>query len=599
MNNSNQKLKFNNSGISQSGFANQGDLNRDVQEQMKFVNNYSSFTPNNTFANRVGNNPHMPQSDYSQFNVNSAFQVNTPIMTLPPDKNTHDTLYDNLNENLKKEAITEIRLNIDSLDRDTKIYPDPFKYTVTFGPVVNSGVDTTILRSELKNDLRQELKKMNKQRNPLDKKKASQEDFSDDLLIYSTNPNIIVNYDDKLKRVYNPYIVRDFRNVKFIRLDSVVLPRFNKVIINSAWNYCNICQDDILPCTCYVPKTYIKDDYERIRTQIILNDRYIPDDNHIGPLFTDRYVLINIKEISNNNNLATNHINTQSFTIFPDKFMGVLYFRGNPYYAVKIYKDSELGNINRLSFEFFDSWGAPIILNRLCVNYETNQIISTDVINPAYVNIQDVISDPKLNVFFINKMNEIVKCYVMVNYNIKCKIPFYFDKETIKLIDKQKNCSLPEEKCEDPANPCAPRVACEEPCGINKCKTFQNLSYPIFNKTLFEFTNIYTELNEFVSLQGFINVNKLTTTGKTVSVTINEYINNVFWYNYDKKFINEVIHNITALFNNYISFGYKVLDRLKMDALGIPLNKYFQNHLMFIVGTYQIELSTKVNYESR
>ena len=46
--------------------------------------------------------------------------------------------------------------------------------------------------------LKQELKKMNKQRNPLDKKKASQEDFSDDLLIYSTNPNIIVNYDDEL-----------------------------------------------------------------------------------------------------------------------------------------------------------------------------------------------------------------------------------------------------------------------------------------------------------------------------------------------------------------------------------------------------------------
>ena len=98
---------------------------------------------------------------------------------------------------------------------------------------------------------------------------------------------------------------------------------------------------------------------------------------------------------------------------------------------------------------------------------------------------------------------------------------------------------------------------------------------------------------------GFINVNKLTTTGKTVSVTINEYINNVFWYNYDKKFINEVIHNITALFNNYVSFGFKVLDRLKMDALGIPLNKYFQNHLMFVTGIYDHELSTKVNYESK
>jgi hypothetical protein len=196
-------------------------------------------------------------------------------------------------------------------------------------------------------------------------------------------------------------------------------------------------------------------------------------------------------------------------------------------------------------------------------------------------------------------MNEVIKCYVMVNYNIKCKIPFYFDKETIKEINKQPNCELPEEKCEDPANKCAPRVSCVIPCGINTCKTFQKLSYPIFNKVLFVFTNIYSELNEFVSLKGFINVNKLTTTGKTVSVNINEYINNVFWYNYDKVFINEITHNIMALFNNYTSFGFKVLDRLKMDALGIPLNKYFQNHLMFVTGIYDHELSTKVNYESK
>ena len=35
---------------------------------------------------------------------------------------------------------------------------------------------------------------------------------------------------------------------------------------------------------------------------MIKNDRYIPDDNHLGPLFTDRFVLVNIKEIENNQN---------------------------------------------------------------------------------------------------------------------------------------------------------------------------------------------------------------------------------------------------------------------------------------------------------
>jgi histidinol-phosphate aminotransferase len=65
-------------------------------------------------------------NDQAQYNVGQAFKVNTPIMTLPTGKNLHETLVDNLNENLNKEAITEIRLNIDSMDRDINIYPDPF-----------------------------------------------------------------------------------------------------------------------------------------------------------------------------------------------------------------------------------------------------------------------------------------------------------------------------------------------------------------------------------------------------------------------------------------------------------------------------------------
>ena len=604
MNNNKNNLKFDNSSISKSGYANTADLQKGIQEQQTFVNNYSSFQPNNTFNNRISNSSHLENmSDYSQFNVSSSFKVNNPIMGLPSDKNTHHTLYDNLNENINKESITEIRLSIDSMDRDVQIYPDPFKYTVTFGPVVNSGIDATIQRSQMK----AELKNVNKKRHQIFQNtpiKEDKKDFEDDALIYSTNPDIIVKYEDTLKRIYNPYIVKNFENIKFIRLDNVVLPRFNKVIINSEWNYCNLCDENIF-CHCNTNSVYIADDYERTRIQIIKNDRYIPDTNHIGPLFTDRYVLINIKEISNNNNLATNHINTQSFTIFPDKYMGILYWRGTPYYAVKIYKDSLLGNINRLSFEFFDSWGTPIVLNRVCVDYETDQIISTDLINPATVQISDVIADPKLNIFFINKMNEIIKCFVIINYNIKCKIPFYFDKQTIKDFNNKKcdaeiaKDNAKNAKNQDDCGINADNEINDIQCKVNKCKLFMNISYPVFNKTIFDFTNIYTELNEFVTLQGFISVSKKTTTGKTVTVTINEYINNVFWYNYDKKYINEVVINITALFNNYKKYGFKILDRLKTDAIGIPLNKYFQNHLMFVLGVYEHEISTKVNYESK
>jgi hypothetical protein len=413
INNNPNKIRFDTSSISQSGFGNSDALGRGVLDQQQFAQNYNSYQPNTTFSSNDNTSRSQGQNlrDFSQYKVENAFQQNRVIEKMLDNKYLQNTIYDNLNENLNKEQIQEYRLNIDSMDRDITLYPDPFQYCVVFGPVVNSGVDTTIQRMETKQQLKNEIKKINKQRNPTRPLKASQEDFDDDLELLKTNPDIIVNYENTLKRIFNPYITRDFVNVKFVRLDNVVLPRFNKVIINSNWNYCNCCYG--IECNnCYLsnnPNTPITDDYQRVKTEMIKNDRYIPDDNHLGPLFTDRFVLVGIKELSNNQNLSTNQINESSFTIFPDKYMGLLYWRGSPYYAVKIYKDSLLGNITKLSFKFYDSFGTPIELNRICINYETNQLINTKIINPNNINIKEILSDTKFTNFFINKITEIIK----------------------------------------------------------------------------------------------------------------------------------------------------------------------------------------------
>ncbi|AYV80206.1 MAG: hypothetical protein Gaeavirus16_2 [Gaeavirus sp.] len=420
------RFRFDTSSIPQNGYPNNNQLGRGLQEQQKYIQNYNAYQPSSTFVRSDNTNTANLENlrDFSQFNVEQAFKQNSVIEHMPDNKYLHNTLYDNLNENLNKETIQEVRLNIDSMDRDIQLYPDPFKYIVTFGPVVNSGVTSTIERANLKNDVR----KLNKMKYPNSRKKAAQEDLDEDFDISQVNPNILVNYDNHLKRIYNPYITQSFVNVKFIRLDNVVLPRFNKVIINTSWNYCTVCYGICENCTSSsttTPNLTIKDDYERVKTDMIKNNRYIPDDNHLGPLFTDRYVLVGIKEIENNQNLATNQKNSRAFAIFPDKYMGLLYWRGSPYYAVKIYKDSLLGNINRLSFEFFDSWGAPIILNRVCVDYETTQLIETDFINPDYINIHEIIADTNLTNFFINKITEIIKCFVMINFNITNRIFFF------------------------------------------------------------------------------------------------------------------------------------------------------------------------------
>ena len=290
-NNNPNKLHFDTSSISQNGFSNSNTLGRGVVQQQQFVSNYNSYQPNSTFSS--GDNTSKTQGqnfrDFSQYNTEKAFQQNKVIEKMPDNKYQQNTLYDNLNDNLNKEQIQEYRLNIDSMDRDVTLYEDPFSFSTIFGPVVNSGLDSTIQRIETKNQLKNEIKKINKQRKPNQPVTASQADFDDDMLIINSNPNILVNYDNTLKRIYNPYITRDFINVKFIRLDNVVLPRFNKVIINSNWNYCTSCYG--INCeSCYLsqnPGQLITDDYQRIKTEMIKNDRYIPDDNPLPNEFFD------------------------------------------------------------------------------------------------------------------------------------------------------------------------------------------------------------------------------------------------------------------------------------------------------------------------
>ena len=88
---------------------------------------------------------------------------------------------------------------IDSLtlavfDRNIEIYPDPFKYVVSFAPVLNSTkplIDDYVLDDQ-------------------------------EMLLYSTNPQLLISQNEKLKRSYNPFITREFKNVKFIRIDNLI-----------------------------------------------------------------------------------------------------------------------------------------------------------------------------------------------------------------------------------------------------------------------------------------------------------------------------------------------------------------------------------------
>ena len=113
---------------------------------------------------------------------------------------------------------------------------------------------------------------------------------------------------------------------------------------------------------------------------------------------------------------------------------------------------------------------------------------------------------------------------------------------------------------------------------------------------------MFCEFNEFVSTNGFINVYKKTQDGKSVSVSVDQYIYNVLWYlsindmyeNFEIKC--NAYHNLKIILERYKEYVFAILDKLKKEVANLPLNKYFQNHSLFTMGVYEQKLNTKINY---
>ena len=502
-------------------------------EQQKFVRDYSSDSPKSTFY-EPNSGTYQPerlpsfqqnQNDMRQYNIKDTFKETIPLTHKQDFAYKNNTLYANMNSNLLKENIDEYRIDCDSSDRNSLLYPNPFDYILSFGEVVNSGMPVPIISNKpnifdaVDNDL------------------INFEEESD-TRIYNINPNIIVNYQNKLKRIHNPQITRDFKNVKYIRIDNVVMPRFNTIVINDEWNYKN-------PC-----KNKCKDDFDRYYNCVVAKDRYIPDVYSCYSLFTDRFIMLEIPELTDYKKLGSSSLDTTSYTFFSDKFISLFYYRCSVYYCVRNYYDSQLGNINRLSFKFYNSNEEPIELDTNSIKYETSFIKKTHLINTSLINFKD---ETYYN-FYITRLTEIIKCVVLLNFNIGTKLTYYEG-------------------------------------GNNEL---------IFNETKFKINDIYDELNEFVSIEKtFIKVYKKDNKCNKVLISINDYINNIIWY-YPSKFneVNEIKHNLEILLIKYKTYLFDKLEKLKIEINNIPLSTYFQNHIQFVIGVCNNELNTKIAYSS-
>ena len=568
-----QNIPFDQSSIASSGYSSNEGLSRAAEQQQQFVNNYNNYKPISTFDRADTNSSHLEnQINFSQYSIQKGFKSNEPIMFMPDTRNNHETLYDNLNDNLLKESLKEYRLNIDSIDRNVMLYPDPFNYVVHLGPVTNSGINSTVAKTDIKTDLKTELRNLSKKNKGI--KNTSKNEFVDsgsveilsNSIFVFDNPEAIKEYTISLERSFNPYIIRDFVNVSYVKLDCAVIPKFRTVCINRDWDFCR---------KKHHKKNFYKDEYDRIKDYIILNDRYIPNEKDEYNPLGDRFVQIYIQELQSIRNFGTNAITDKSFVLIFDKILGALYLKLIPYSATKTYKDSLLGNLTKLSIQFYDSWGKPLTINTEPIDYEKNQLLNTKIINPEKYNIENLleedINQPDTKDKFIEHFNEIIKCFIIINYNIGLIIPFYTQNNLSENIVKKINFH---EDCED-------------------YKTIY------LNEKIFEVKDLYEELNSFVcpdSPSGFRERIKISKSDKKIKLSIDEYINNVIWFDFNKENKNKIISNIRAFDFNYRNFGFKILDTLKTEIVNLPVNKNFQNFLTFLVGVWEDELNTKINY---
>ena len=234
----------------------------------------------------------------SASNLKTAFEPSTPIIEKIDYVNKNNILHNNIGESVLDEHVVEYRVLIDSADRDIKYYPNSFSYTVKFNPMSASSVQHE------------------EYVNPKKKEKKTK----------------IVN--TRFEGAPNPVINKEFKNVKYVKLENIILPQFSQIKKNK----CGV--------------------YEFDPSSHLVSDRFVS--LVIKELDSDR-VYSTFDDVSRYDDEKGNYTPPSPFAIIiPDKLLGLNFYSGTPYYGSKIYKNSLLGNIGQMTIQLCDCQGIPL-----------------------------------------------------------------------------------------------------------------------------------------------------------------------------------------------------------------------------------------------
>ena len=250
-------------------------------------------------------------------------------------KNDNTLLYNNLHSNLLDETLKEYSLLIDSKDRNYQVYPNPFDYTIHFAP--NSGN----------------------------------------------------NYLPP-----TPIINTKFENIKYIKLDYIILPK-----------HISVYSDEYLDSVTGTEKSALFLDKKKDRSR-------------------ELYTVMNLDIFNNNttvreNTSSTNDVLSDSFaTIYYDHGYNDTHYLGETRTGIMTFYNDCLGKLNKMRITFRDQYGNILSPKHLDKKIKSNLITECECkseflydkdccihnichpLNPAFqnhINLKVGVIEPRLN----------------------------------------------------------------------------------------------------------------------------------------------------------------------------------------------------------
>jgi hypothetical protein len=264
----------------------------------------------NNFYSPSANTINQLNSRNQPSNFNNAFTPSQNMIPRMDYTNTNELVHNNVAPSIINEFVTEYSLHIESEDRDDRAYVNPFNFIVSLG---GSGV------SKETNHFR-----------------GNRVTVSTDVnRSYGGNPE--------------PRIERSFKNVKYVKLKYLILPRLYKYNLN----YTNDPSGN-----------------PTIRTYSTINN------GNSGTFLGDyRYLLLRVKELESQRSYSTgNNLRNECFILIRDKSgidaISDLWIATQP---TKVFYNSVLRSLTKLTLELLDPSGNQIFMK--CIDQTNNNTL--------------------------------------------------------------------------------------------------------------------------------------------------------------------------------------------------------------------------------